>query len=47
MEYCSLGDLSGYIKQRKEYPALMGPAGGLNEVIVYHFLQQLGNYFFN
>jgi len=52
MEYCELGDLSYFIKKRDKLadnPALrdmvrrypMPPAGGLNEVIVRHFLKQL------
>ncbi len=54
MEYCSLGDLSYFIKKRDKLadnPALrdmvrkypMPPAGGLNEVIVRHFLKQLAS----
>lgn len=52
MEYCSLGDLSNYIKRRGlvagasveagQWNSLSGPWGGLNEVVVRHFLQQLG-----
>ncbi|KAF3937586.1 hypothetical protein ABW19_dt0200171 [Dactylella cylindrospora] len=51
MEYCSLGDLSLFIKKRdrlhtlpdlsamsQKYPSI---GGGLNEVIIRHFLQQL------
>ena len=54
MEYCQLGDLSHFIKRRdtlgrisytadmvKKYPH--PPAGGLNEVVVRHFLQQLSS----
>ena len=54
MEYCPLGDLSYFIKRRealarnehtadmiKKYPNTT--AGGLNEVIVRHFLQQLAS----
>ncbi|KAJ1972538.1 Serine/threonine-protein kinase [Dimargaris xerosporica] len=41
VEYCSVGDLSVYIKRRKELPALKGEAGGLKEPIVRHFLNQL------
>lgn len=54
MEYCQLGDLSFFIKKRdtlalnthtadmvKKYPN--PPAGGLNEVVVRHFLQQLAS----
>ncbi|CAL3963383.1 unnamed protein product [Diplocarpon coronariae] len=54
MEYCSLGDLSYFIKKRDKLgdnPALremvrkypMPAAGGLNEVIVRHFLKQLAS----
>ena len=54
MEYCPLGDLSYFIKRRealarnehtadmiKKYPNTA--SGGLNEVIVRHFLQQLAS----
>ncbi|MCJ1471817.1 Serine/threonine-protein kinase [Lambiella insularis] len=54
MEYCQLGDLSYFIKRRdhlgrnahtadmvKKYPN--PPAGGLHEVIVRHFIQQLAS----
>ncbi|KAH7409136.1 hypothetical protein BKA64DRAFT_388271 [Cadophora sp. MPI-SDFR-AT-0126] len=54
MEYCALGDLSYFIKKRDKLadnPALrdmvrkypMPIAGGLNEVIVRHFLKQLAS----
>ncbi|KAE9366135.1 putative serine/threonine protein kinase [Stipitochalara longipes BDJ] len=54
MEYCELGDLSYFIKKRdklQDNPALrdmvrkypMPIAGGLNEVIVRHFLKQLAS----
>ncbi|TVY60721.1 Serine/threonine-protein kinase ATG1 [Lachnellula suecica] len=54
MEYCELGDLSYFIKKRDKLadnPALkdmvrnypIPPAGGLNEVIVRHFLKQLAS----
>lgn len=54
MEYCELGDLSYFIKKRDrlgDNPALrdmvrkypMPPSGGLNEVIVRHFLKQLAS----
>jgi serine/threonine-protein kinase ULK/ATG1 len=54
MEYCELGDLSYFIKKRdklQDNPALremvrkypMPAAGGLNEVIVRHFLKQLAS----
>ncbi|KAH6672867.1 hypothetical protein B0J14DRAFT_482596 [Halenospora varia] len=54
MEYCELGDLSYFIKKRDKLgdnPALrdmvrkypMPAAGGLNEVIVRHFLKQLAS----
>lgn len=54
MEFCELGDLSYFIKKKnslnlhetmaetiKKYPN--PPAGGLNEVIVRHFLKQLAD----
>ena len=54
MEFCQLGDLSYFIKKRdtlsrhattkdmvRKYPN--PPAGGLNEVVVRHFLQQLAS----
>ncbi|KAI9852175.1 MAG: Serine/threonine-protein kinase [Thelocarpon superellum] len=54
MEFCQLGDLSYFIKKRdrlvshpatadmmKKYPS--PPGGGLNEVIVRHFLKQLSS----
>lgn len=54
MEFCELGDLSYFIKKRdtlsrhsttadmiRKYPN--PPAGGLNEVIVRHFLKQLAS----
>jgi serine/threonine-protein kinase ULK/ATG1 len=54
MEYCELGDLSYFIKKRDKLadnPALremvrkypMPPSGGLNEVVVRHFLKQLAS----
>lgn len=54
MEYCELGDLSYFIKKRDKLadnPALrdmvwkypMPASGGLNEVIVRHFLKQLAS----
>ncbi|KAJ1949856.1 Serine/threonine-protein kinase, partial [Linderina macrospora] len=42
MEYCSLGDLAGYMRKRKEHPSLRNPHGGLNQHIVRHFVVQLG-----
>ncbi|KAI8341930.1 kinase-like domain-containing protein [Chlamydoabsidia padenii] len=41
MDYCTLGDLSQYIKQVKGDIATRGPLGGLPENTVRHFLQQL------
>jgi serine/threonine-protein kinase ULK/ATG1 len=54
MEYCELGDLSTFIKKRtslgdheatkemiKKYP--LPQVGGLNEVVVRHFLQQIAS----
>ncbi|KAJ1968928.1 Serine/threonine-protein kinase [Dispira parvispora] len=43
VEFCSLGDLSVYIKRRKELPALRSEAGGLREPIVRRFLNQLAS----
>ncbi|KAK9708573.1 Serine/threonine-protein kinase, variant 3 [Basidiobolus ranarum] len=43
MEYCSMGDLSNLIKKRKDIQEAEGPAGGLNENIVKHFLRQLAS----
>ncbi len=54
MEYCELGDLSYFIKKRDKLgdnPALQDmvrkypipPVGGLNEVVVRHFLKQLAS----
>jgi len=44
MEYCSQGDLSQYIKRKGDGPPSLPspPGGGLNEVVVRHFLKQLG-----
>lgn len=42
MEFCSLGDLSHYIKDVRTNKATKGPAGGLPERVVRHFLKQLG-----
>ncbi|KAJ1955638.1 Serine/threonine-protein kinase, partial [Linderina pennispora] len=42
MEFCSLGDLAGYMRRRKEHPSLRNPHGGLNQAIVRHFVVQLG-----
>ncbi|KAJ1554610.1 Serine/threonine-protein kinase, partial [Nowakowskiella sp. JEL0078] len=50
MEYCSMGDLSAFIKRRGCITGtegitlpLSGPWGGLSEVIVRHFLKQLAS----
>lgn len=54
MEYCELGDLSLFIKKREFFPAHPAtkdmarkypgvPNGGLNEVIIHHFLKQLSS----
>ncbi|KAJ3163242.1 Serine/threonine-protein kinase [Geranomyces michiganensis] len=53
MEYCSLGDLSQYIKRKGlvagftgdagAWNPLSGPWGGLNEIVVRHFLRQLAS----
>lgn len=42
MEFCSLGDLSHYIKDVRTNKASKGPAGGLPERVVRHYLKQLG-----
>ncbi|KAI9593623.1 kinase-like domain-containing protein [Syncephalis fuscata] len=42
MEYCSLGDLTDFIKRRADRVGLRGAAGGLKEPVVRHFLFQLG-----
>ncbi|RKP24493.1 kinase-like domain-containing protein, partial [Syncephalis pseudoplumigaleata] len=41
MEYCSLGDLTDFIKRRADRVGLRGPAGGLKEPVVRHLLLQL------
>ncbi|KAI8886647.1 Pkinase-domain-containing protein [Backusella circina FSU 941] len=43
MEYCSMGDLSNYIKKIRTNKALKSRAGGLPERTVRHFLKQLAN----
>ncbi|KAJ3168824.1 Serine/threonine-protein kinase [Geranomyces variabilis] len=53
MEYCALGDLSQYIKRKGlvagvtvdagAWNPLSGPWGGLNEIVVRHFLRQLAS----
>ncbi|KAF8464627.1 hypothetical protein BDZ91DRAFT_795512 [Kalaharituber pfeilii] len=54
MEYCSMGDLAGFIKNREKFATLPvtadfahlypnPPGGGLHEVIVRHFLKQLAS----
>ncbi|GAB5593238.1 Serine/threonine-protein kinase [Umbelopsis nana] len=43
MEYCSMGDLSQYIKRKKGKHISRGPAGGLSEDVVRHFLKQLAS----
>lgn len=42
MEFCSLGDLSHYIKDVRTNKSAKGPAGGLPERVVRHYLKQLG-----
>ncbi|KAI9505454.1 Serine/threonine-protein kinase [Coemansia spiralis] len=42
MEYCSLGDLAGYLRKRKDAPAIHGTHGGLRLEIVRSFVRQLG-----
>ncbi|CAG8477602.1 4241_t:CDS:10 [Ambispora gerdemannii] len=46
MEYCSMGDLSNYIKRRGDMNstnAVAPSSGGLSEYVVLHFLKQLAN----
>ncbi|KAI8075914.1 kinase-like domain-containing protein [Gilbertella persicaria] len=43
MEFCSLGDLSHYIKQIRSHKSTKGSAGGLPERVVRHFLRQLAS----
>ncbi|KAI8149366.1 kinase-like domain-containing protein [Fennellomyces sp. T-0311] len=43
MEYCSMGDLSQYIKRRRSHKSSRGPSGGLSERLVRHFLKQLAD----
>ncbi|KAI9021649.1 kinase-like domain-containing protein [Phycomyces nitens] len=43
MEYCSVGDLSQYIRRIRSHKATRGPAGGLPENVVRHFLKQLAS----
>ncbi|ORX44069.1 Pkinase-domain-containing protein [Hesseltinella vesiculosa] len=41
MDYCSLGDLSQYIKRIRHSKSARGPLGGLPEATVRHFLKHL------
>ncbi|KAL0085906.1 hypothetical protein J3Q64DRAFT_1639087 [Phycomyces blakesleeanus] len=43
MEYCSVGDLSQYIRRIRSHKSTRGPAGGLPEHVVRHFLKQLAS----
>ncbi|KAI8334631.1 kinase-like domain-containing protein [Chlamydoabsidia padenii] len=43
MDYCTMGDLSQYIKRIRSAKATRGPLGGLPENTVRHFLQQLAS----
>ncbi|KAJ2812831.1 Serine/threonine-protein kinase [Coemansia furcata] len=43
MEYCSLGDLAGYMRKRKDHAALRNEYGGLSMHIVRSFVSQLGS----
>lgn len=54
MEYCSLGDLSLFIKKKgliqRQLPEgiqnpFENPIGGLNDIITRTFLRQIGNCF--
>ncbi|KAJ2082282.1 Serine/threonine-protein kinase [Coemansia sp. RSA 988] len=42
MEYCSLGDLAGYMRKTREHRALRNNYGGLNMQIARSFVRQLG-----
>ncbi|KAJ2796273.1 Serine/threonine-protein kinase, partial [Coemansia guatemalensis] len=42
MEYCSLGDLAGYMRKTREHQALRNNYGGLNMQIARSFVLQLG-----
>ncbi|KAJ3127456.1 Serine/threonine-protein kinase [Nowakowskiella sp. JEL0407] len=49
MEYCSMGDLSAFIKKKGKIPGVTNPEiyaghwGGLSDVIVRHFLKQIAS----
>jgi serine/threonine-protein kinase ULK/ATG1 len=43
MEYCSMGDLAGFIRHGADRYGLRGPAGGLSEHVIRHFLRQLAS----
>ncbi|KAI8636476.1 kinase-like domain-containing protein [Parasitella parasitica] len=43
MEYCTMGDLSHYIKEIRSDKSIKNTAGGLPERVVRHFLKQLAN----
>ncbi|KAI8378663.1 kinase-like domain-containing protein [Choanephora cucurbitarum] len=43
MEFCSLGDLSHYIKEKRPSQPTKDSAGGLEQPVVRHFLRQLAN----
>ncbi|KAI9260641.1 kinase-like domain-containing protein [Phascolomyces articulosus] len=43
MEYCSMGDLSQYIKRKRSSKSARGASGGLSERLVRHFLKQLAD----
>ncbi|KAI8381091.1 kinase-like domain-containing protein [Radiomyces spectabilis] len=43
MEYCSMGDLSQYIKRTRTSKSSRGPGGGMPERVVRHFLKQLAS----
>ncbi|KAJ2615488.1 Serine/threonine-protein kinase [Coemansia sp. RSA 1365] len=42
MEYCSLGDLAGYMRKSREHQVLRNNYGGLNMNIARSFVRQLG-----
>ncbi|KAI9484757.1 kinase-like domain-containing protein [Zychaea mexicana] len=43
MEYCSMGDLSQYIKQKRTSKSARRSSGGLSERLARHFLKQLAD----
>ncbi|KAI8088949.1 kinase-like domain-containing protein [Halteromyces radiatus] len=43
MDFCTMGDLSQYIKRIRSSKTTRGPLGGLPEITVRHFLKQLSS----